>query len=756
MNRPAVNQALIHREAWANPVLDILQSVSGHALAILLSLLAGIIWPLALPLCLLFTLVAVMLFSLRRWRCPLRMPATLDVIDPSRDRRVRKSLFPFWPALFQYEAVQPSRADGIFYLGYRRLADTGRELWLSMDDLTRHVMFFASTGGGKTETIYAWTLNPLCWARGYTVVDGKAQNDTARTLYYLARRFGREDDVEVINFLNGGKSRSEIILSGDKTRPQSNTWNPFCHSTEAFTAETMQSMLPQNVQGGEWQSRAIAMNKALVFGTTFWCTRNRKAMSLQQLRDHMPLEKLAGLYCTALDEQWPEEAITPLRNYLQDVPGFDMALVRTPSEWTEEPRKQHAYLSGQFSETLSTFTETFGDIFAADAGDIDLRDSIHSDRILLVMIPAMDTSSHTTSALGRMFVTQQSMILARDLGYRLEGTDSETLEVRKYKGRFPYLCFLDEVGAYYTDRIAVEATQVRSLEFALIMMAQDQERIEEQTSANNTATLMQNAGTKIAGRVVSDDKTAKTLKSAAGEVARAQMDNLQRQDGLLGETWTDGRQVSIRMESKIRIEELIRLQQGEHFTLFQGDAVPSASFYIPDAEKSTPLQPLVLNRYITVEAPPLKRLGQLVGRTARRRLPVPENVSAITGVLTAKPSRRRRKRPGIRAVIDTFQNRLANRQVTWSLLARFDTSPEAREADIWNTAREILRTTTREERRIRYITLSPAAESSERVDIEVKQVTLPETKFTEVTKEKANSTNPKPCEQPIVEARFQS
>lgn len=74
---------------------------------------------------------------------------------------------------------------------------------------------FATTGGGKTETIFAWAINPLCWARGFTLVDGKAQNDTARTIWYLARRFGREDDVEVINFMNGGKSRSEIILSGE-------------------------------------------------------------------------------------------------------------------------------------------------------------------------------------------------------------------------------------------------------------------------------------------------------------------------------------------------------------------------------------------------------------------------------------------------------------------------------------------------------------------------------------------------------------
>ena len=33
----------------------------------------------------------------------------------------------------------------------------------------------------------------------------------------------------------------------------------------------------------------------------------------------------------------------------------------------------------------------------------------------MVMIPALDTSAHTTSALGRMLITQKSMILARDL-----------------------------------------------------------------------------------------------------------------------------------------------------------------------------------------------------------------------------------------------------------------------------------------------------------------------------------------------------
>lgn len=104
----------------------------------------------------------------------------------------------------------------------------------------------------------------------------------------------------------------------------------------------------------------------------------------------------------------------------------------------------------------------------------------------------------------------------------------------------------------------------------LIMTAQDQERIEGQTSATNTATLMQNAGTKFAGRIVSDDKTARTVKNAAGEEARARMGSLQRHDGVMGESWVDGNQITIQMESKIDVQDLIRLNAGEFFTVFQG------------------------------------------------------------------------------------------------------------------------------------------------------------------------------------------
>lgn len=158
MSEHRVNPELLHRTAWGNPVWNALQSLNIYGFCLVASLVASFIWPLALPACLLFTLITMLVFSLQRWRCPLRMPMTLECADPSQDRMIKRSLFSFWPTLFQYEVILESPASGIFYVGYQRVRDIGRELWLSMDDLTRHIMFFATTGGGKTETIFAWAI----------------------------------------------------------------------------------------------------------------------------------------------------------------------------------------------------------------------------------------------------------------------------------------------------------------------------------------------------------------------------------------------------------------------------------------------------------------------------------------------------------------------------------------------------------------------------------------------------------------------
>ncbi|MBW6100700.1 hypothetical protein HTY54_00190 [Escherichia coli] len=50
----------------------------------------------------------------------------------------------------------------------------------------------------------------------------------------------------------------------------------------------------------------------------------------------------------------------------------------------------------------------------------------------------------------------------------------------------------------------------------------------------------------------------------------ARMNNLQRQDGIFGESWIDSPQISILMESKINVQELIELHPRRVLFYFPG------------------------------------------------------------------------------------------------------------------------------------------------------------------------------------------
>lgn len=242
---------------------------------------------------------------------------------------------------------------------------------------------FGTTGAGKTETL-------LGWVKGLIYSDFKAQNDVALAVASLVRRFGREDDLRIMNFINGGRSRAQELLEDVKGRPQTNTTNAFSLAQESYITNLMDSMLPKTgSSGGDWQEKARSMNQALIAALVYKCRREGTVMSQRTIQSHLPLSKIAGLYVQAVEEQWHEDIRFVLENSLSTLAGFDMDKVATPSEWDPEANRQHGYLMQQFTRMLSLFNDTYGHVFAKDAGDIDLRDVVHNDRILVVLVPAL-------------------------------------------------------------------------------------------------------------------------------------------------------------------------------------------------------------------------------------------------------------------------------------------------------------------------------------------------------------------------------
>lgn len=631
----ALDSARVNRHVGRSWLIDVLSETGTLAWGMLSAVVAGIVWPatlvLSLPVLMFWSLVVT---PAGRWKMPMRMPTDMNRDDPSTERKVPAKVLGCLPVATV--RIHTGRAAGILYAGYLRGRDAGRELWLSMDDLTRHVLMFGTTGAGKTETLLGWVFNALCWGKGVIFSDHKAQNDVALGMMSMARRFGREDDLRMMNFITGGRSRAQELLEDVKGRPQTNTTNVFGIAQETYTINLMDSMLPKTGgSGGDWQEKARSMNQALVTALVYKCRREGTVMSQRTIQSHLPLRKIAGLYVQAVEEQWHEEIRVALENYLSTLAGFDMDKVATPSEWDPEANRQHGYLMQQYTRMLTLFNDTYGHVFARDAGDIDLRDVVHNDRILIVLVPALELSATESSTLGRLYQSQLAMILSQDLGEKLEGRPEDNMKVRKFKDRFPLLWIIDEVGAGYSEKLGELATQIRSLGYCLLLAGQEVQRLK--TAAGDAVwTLIANMGVRITGKIMDPKDTLEILQLMAGTEYRAHMSALVQQGSILGSGLSDDPRLQVSEKKKVDVEEVQALQEGENVTLFRGKVIRGSSLYIADADKFTK-EAVRINRFLEVAPPSEARLLATMPYRKRRSYVRADRVQHILQVLDAEP-----------------------------------------------------------------------------------------------------------------------
>lgn len=633
-NSHAVDRARVNRRVNHSLLTDWFMGPGSLALGLAFAVLSGWIYPISLWFSL--PLVAIWAPSLlwNTWRMPMRMPMDMGVLDPSTQRQVPGKLWGFLPIAVMRIAMD--KAAGILYMGYLRGKDAGRELWLSMDDMTRHIIFFATTGGGKTEAMLGYVLCQLGFGKGLIYSDAKAQNDVASAIASLARLYGREDDIRHMNFITGGRSRAQELLEDNKTRPQTNTINAFGIAEETYIINLMDSMLPPAGNDGGWQEKARGMIQALVFALVYKSRREGKVMSQRTIQSHLPLRAMAKLYIQTVEEEWHEEARLPLENYLNTLAGFDLAKVDTPDQWAPEALNQHGYLIGQFTRMLALFNDTYGHVFARDAGDIDLKDTIHNDRILLVLIPALELSSSEATTLGRLYVSQIAMILSQDLGEKLEGKPEDIMVIRKYKDRFPFMWFLDEVGAIYTEKLGELATQVRSLGICLFLAGQEAQRLKS-AAGDKVWTLIANMGTRITGKIMDPKDTLEILQLMAGKEYQAEVSGMVRESGLLGGSWEESNSLNLREQQKVTVEEVQQLQEGENITLFKGEVIRGSSMYIADADKLSK-EAIRINRFIEVNPPELEELLAAAPPKVQRSYPRADRIQKILRTLKMKPS----------------------------------------------------------------------------------------------------------------------
>ena len=203
------------------------------------------------------------------------------------------------------------KPEGVMYIG--NVDKTNEEVWFTDSDIRTHILYLGTTGAGKTEGLKSLVSNALTWASGFVYVDGKADTDLWSSLSAMLRRFGRDDDLLVLNYMTGNSS----------VQAPSNTMNPFSSGSASYLTNMLVSLMPES-QGDNamWSERAISLVSAIMPALCWKRDNQDIPLSVTILRDSLSLPAVIRL---ARDDAVPQDLRAGLKGYLDTLPGFNGA-----------------------------------------------------------------------------------------------------------------------------------------------------------------------------------------------------------------------------------------------------------------------------------------------------------------------------------------------------------------------------------------------------------------------------------------------
>ncbi len=470
---------------------------------------------------------------------------------------------------------KPGNAEGILYLG--NVEKTNEEVWFTNSDIRTHVLYLGTTGAGKTEGLKSLVTNAMTWGSGFVYVDGKADTDLWSSLSSLVRRFGRDDDLLVLNYMTG---------NADIQAP-SNTMNPFSSGSASYLTNMLVSLMPES--GGDnamWKERAVSLVGAMMPVLTWKRDNQEIPMSVRTIRDYLSLNNVIKL---ARDDTVPAEIRSGMTGYLDTLPGFigeaydDEGKVKppgpdTPQYNTETASQQHGYLAMQFTRSLQSLGDDYGYIFDTQAADVDMVDVVLNRRILVVLVPALEKSGDEVANLGKIVSASIKGMMGSTLGSTVEGDSSSVIENKPTHSSTPFMTVFDEVGYYVAEGMAVMAAQARSLGFSLVFAGQDlpamKKRVREEAQS-----ITANCNIKLFGKLEDPTETKDFFEKTVGSAMVTEVSGFQMSGGGELGAYHDTKQAGVQLRPRASYDGLRGFKEGQAVVTFGEVVCDCAIFY---------------------------------------------------------------------------------------------------------------------------------------------------------------------------------
>lgn len=467
------------------------------------------------------------------------------------------------------------KSEGILYLGNTEKGN--EEVWFTNSDIRTHFLYLGTTGAGKTEGLKSLATNAMAWGSGFVYVDGKADTDLWSSLSSLVRRFGRDDDLLVLNYMTG---------NADVQAP-SNTMNPFSSGSASYLTNMLVSLMPES--GGDnamWKERAVSLVGAMMPALTWKRDNQEIPMSVRTIRDYLSLNNVIKL---SRDEAVPKEILGGMIGYLDTLPGFvgeaydDEGKVKppgpdSPQVNTETASQQHGYLAMQFTRSLQSLGDDYGYIFDTQAADVDMVDVVLNRRILVVLVPALEKSGDEVANLGKIVAASIKGMMGSTLGSTVEGSSETVIENKPTHSSTPFLTIFDEVGYYVAEGMAVMAAQARSLGFSLVFAGQDlpamKKRVREEAQS-----ITANCNIKLFGKLEDPTETKDFFEKTVGSAMVTEVSGFQMTGGSELGSYHDTKQAGVQLRPRASYDHLRGFKEGQAVVTFGETVVDCAVFY---------------------------------------------------------------------------------------------------------------------------------------------------------------------------------
>ena len=475
-------------------------------------------------------------------KMPAKMPAYSKFEDPNNTGGGRSG-----------------KSEGIMYLGNKK--DSNEEVWFTNSDVRTHLLYLGTTGSGKTEGLKSMVTNALTWGSGFVYIDGKADTDLWSSLSSLCRRFGRDDDLLVLNYMTG---------NSDKRAP-SNSLNPFSSGSASYLTNLLVSLMPPSEgDNAMWKERAVSLLGSIMPALTYMRDNHDMRLSVGTIRRAMDFPEVIKL---SRNEALPDKLRNGLIGYLKELPGYADAAFDdngqdkpmgpdTPQTDTQVPKQQHGYLTMQFTRSLQSLGDDYGYIFDVDNADVDMIDVVLNRRILVVLIPALEKSGDETANLGKIVAATLKGMMGSTLGSTVEGSTASVIENKPTNSATPFMTVFDEVGYYATEGMAVMAAQARSLGFSLVYSAQDLPALEKRVK-EEARSITANCNIKIFGKLEDPTQTKDFFDKTVGKMIVTQIGGYEMNTGSLGNSFQTQASASIQFVEKADYNSLQGYKEGE-------------------------------------------------------------------------------------------------------------------------------------------------------------------------------------------------